>query len=168
MLQERLKQRELDVALDGIMLYILVHALTLHLGANEVSGDLSIAIAMADARTFTWPVLHNLGHKRLGGIVRELDTFAARVRSDSLAPSDLNGARFAYVNLGAYGIDTYALPRSPRGVPVLGLGRIRRTAAGPAMVWLQLSFDGNTLDALTAVRLIQSVAHLMEDPDLLL
>ena len=131
--------------------------------------DMGVAVAAKEGLMV--PVLRHAEGKSLAQIHGEVEDLASRARSRALKSSELLGPTMTVTNSGAFGSLLFTpiivLPQSA----TLGMGKVAPTPVvreGQIVVrsimYLCLSYDHRFLDGAVAVRYLQRVRALLEDP----
>jgi pyruvate dehydrogenase E2 component (dihydrolipoamide acetyltransferase) len=121
------------------------------------------------------PVLRGVDRKSILDIARELETLAARARTRSSGPGELEGASFTISNYGSLGGGfSTPLVNYPE-VAILGCGRaadrpwaVRGNLVVRKVLPLSLSFDHRAADGGEAARFLGELKAYLEDPGRLL
>jgi 2-oxoglutarate dehydrogenase E2 component (dihydrolipoamide succinyltransferase) len=119
------------------------------------------------------PVLKGADEKNLRGLARAVNDLAARARSRTLTPDDVQGGTFTLTNHGVLGslAGTPIIPMPQVGV--LGVGALQKrpvvvetewgdSLAIRPMAYLSLSFDHRAIDGATADRFLSTVKAYLE------
>jgi pyruvate dehydrogenase E2 component (dihydrolipoamide acetyltransferase) len=153
---ELLEHPELNVVLDGDSLVRLEQA---HIG---------IAVATTDG--LVAPVVRDPDREPLAAIAGAIRELAERARARTLRPADLEGASSTVTNLGGHGIDAFTPILNPPQTTILGIGRLRSTAAlregeliSVRSVVLSLTFDHRVADGASAAALLEGLDRRMND-----
>jgi len=121
------------------------------------------------------PMVRDAGRMELLELALALENLFRQARERQLKPEDLKGSTFTITNYGALG-GLWGTPAlNPPEAGVLGVGRIEETpvvrdgqvVARPT-VPLSLTFDHRIIDGATALRFLNRVIKLIEDPEPLL
>jgi 2-oxoglutarate dehydrogenase E2 component (dihydrolipoamide succinyltransferase) len=120
------------------------------------------------------PVVKNADEKSLRGLARAVSDLAARARSRTLAPEEVQGGTFTLTNHGITGslAGTPIIPMPQVGI--LGVGAVQKravvietewgdTIAIRPMAYLSLSFDHRAIDGATADRFLGTVKAYLEE-----
>jgi pyruvate dehydrogenase E2 component (dihydrolipoamide acetyltransferase) len=136
--------------------------------------DVHIGLAVDTARGLLVPVVRDVAHKSVAGIVRETAPLIVRARDGRCAPDELRGATFTITNLGMYDIDAFTPVINQPECAVLGVGRIvarpvvvdeaAERVAVRKLLALSLTFDHRIVDGAPAARFLQRVKQLVEHP----
>ncbi len=182
-LREQLKQDEIPVSYNDLMVFIVARALRDHpaLNATLVGQEIHylepihIGVAVDTERGLLVPVIRDADKKGLAQIAREFAEKVAAVREGRVQPDDLTGGTFTITNLGMYEIDGFTPIINPPQCAILGVGRIIEKPVVKdgevvvrKMMILSLSFDHRLVDGAPAARFLQQVKRLVERPHLLL
>jgi len=137
----------------------------------RVLKEVHIGVAVDTEAGLLVPVIRDVPNKSLQQIAEEAHLLAARARSQSLTPDELQGGTFTVTNLGMYGIDAFAPIINLPQCAILGVGRI---VAKPAvrggeivprrMMMLSLTFDHRVVDGGPAARFLNTVREFVEEP----
>ncbi len=129
---------------------------------------LGIAVALPDGLIV--PVLERADERNFVGLARGITDLAARARSGSLTPAEVQGGTFTITNPGPFGA-LFGTPiiAQPQ-VAILGVGGVHKRAvvvegdaiAVRSMVFLALSFDHRLIDGAVADQFMASVKSRLE------
>ena len=133
--------------------------------------DINVAFAVAAQDALVVPVIRHADRKGIGEIARESRALAERVRSRTIAPSELEGGTFTVSNLGMFGIDRFeGIINAPQAC-ILCVGAIRQRPVARAglveiapVVSLTLASDHRILYGADAAAFLQEVRELLEAP----
>ncbi|HWU38576.1 MAG TPA: dihydrolipoamide acetyltransferase family protein, partial [Candidatus Acidoferrum sp.] len=121
------------------------------------------------------PVVKNVRGKNIFQLAAELEGLSEKARSRTIDLADLKGGTFTITNFGAMGgIFGFPIIHHPE-VAILGMGKIYdkpMVIDGKIEIRkvlpLSLSFDHRVVDGAEAVRFLNTVIQLLEDPGLIL
>lgn len=136
--------------------------------------NIGIAVAREDKGLIV-PVVRNAEEKNLMETAKEVEELIKRAREDRLTPKDVKGGTFTITNPGMLGviIDTPII--NPPESAILGVGAIVRRPVIinneitiRSMMYLCLTYDHRVIDGVPAIRFLQRVKYLLENPHTLL
>jgi 2-oxoglutarate dehydrogenase E2 component (dihydrolipoamide succinyltransferase) len=134
-----------------------------------------IGVAVGAEEGLVVPVLRNADRLSFAEIERTVGDFATRAREGTLALEDLRGGTFTISNGGVFGSLLSTPILNPPQVGILGMHRIEERAVvrnGEVvvrpMMYLALSYDHRIVDGSEAVRCLNKIKELLEDPETLL
>jgi pyruvate dehydrogenase E2 component (dihydrolipoamide acetyltransferase) len=171
------------VSYNAFFILAAARALSEHPGVNAsltnggltLLEDINVGLAVDTERGLLVPVIRDAAQKTLFEIDKNLKELAERALAGSSLPDELSGGTFTISNLGAFGIDAFTPIINPPESAILGVGRIKAqpvVVEGQVvprdMMTLVLSHDHRLLDGAPAARFLQSVAHFVENPLILL
>ena len=149
---------------------------SLDTASNEIiyKRYINIGVAVDSDRGLLVPVVKEADQKSLGVLSTEIATLAAKVRSKSVGPQDLEGGTFTITNLGGLGGTSFTPIVNYPEVAILGLSRTTpspvyvndRFEARPILP-LSLSYDHRLIDGADGVRFLRWIATRLEHPLLL-
>lgn len=121
------------------------------------------------------PVVKNVREKNIFQLAAELEGLSEKARSRTIDLADLKGGTFTITNFGAMGgIFGFPIIHHPE-VAILGMGKIYdkpMVVDGKIEIRkvlpLSLSFDHRVVDGAEAVRFMNTVIQLLEEPGLIL
>ena len=144
--------------------------------AITVSSVVNVGVAVANERGgLVVPVVHDADNKDLTGIAQELESLSKKARENKLTLQEVSGGTFTITNPGMEGVilDTPII-----NIPqcaILGVGAIVKRPSVVAdqiairsMMFLSLSYDHRITEGLPAIRFLQRVKQLLENPNSLL
>jgi len=119
------------------------------------------------------PVIKNADQKNLVGLAKEVNSLAAKARSNKLDPDDIQGGTFTITNFGTFDSITGTPIINQPQVAILGVGAIRKKPAvletkdGDViairhMMILSLAYDHRLVDGALGGMYIKRVAELLE------
>jgi len=178
-LRQQMAEAGTAVSYDDLFLFILGRVLKEQPALNaSLEGNtlrqwkrVHIGVAVDTETGVVAPVVRDVDGKSLGQLAQEASALIERAQAGRLSPEELQGATFALMNLGTFGVDTFTpiivLPETA----ILGVGRIARRPAVKdksfvirETVWLSLAFDPRLVNETSAARFLQRVAHFVERP----
>jgi pyruvate dehydrogenase E2 component (dihydrolipoamide acetyltransferase) len=136
-----------------------------------------IGVAVDSARGLIVPVLRNVDRKSIRALALDFAGWVKRARDGRIAREELQGGTFTITNAGAVGGGHFAPIINFPQAAILGLGRARlkpvvRPEADGApqiaprlMMPLVLSFDHRIADGADAIRFMQAIIDMLEDPE---
>lgn len=137
--------------------------------------DINLGVAIDIESGLVVPVVRGvdtLGVIALAGKVREL---ADRARNGKLGLDDFSDGTFTVTNLGGLGVDWFTPVLNPPQCAILGVGRVRQTAAVADrsiqfrdVATLVLTFDHRAIDGAPCARFLADLRARIEDPEQLM
>jgi pyruvate/2-oxoglutarate dehydrogenase complex dihydrolipoamide acyltransferase (E2) component len=136
----------------------------------------NIGLAVArEGKGLIVPVIHNVEKMDLFDISRREAEILEKVKSDALSFDDLKDGTFTITNVGMFGtILNTPIIYQPQSA-ILGVGAIMKKPVVVdneirirSMMYLSLSYDHRVIDGLPAIRFLQKVRELLENPRTLL
>ncbi len=137
--------------------------------------DINLGVAIDIESGLVVPVVRGvdtLGVIALATKVREL---ADRARNGKLGLDDFSDGTFTVTNLGGLGVDWFTPVLNPPQCAILGVGRVRQTAAVADrsiqfrdVATLVLTFDHRAIDGAPCARFLADLRARIEDPSQLL
>jgi len=183
--KERAAQKKIHLTILPFVIKAVVAALEEHPYLNasldDGTGEIllkkyyNIGVAVDTKDGLMVPVVKNVKEKNIFQLATELTELSDKARSRTIDLADLKGGTFTITNFGAMG-GLYGFPiiHHPE-VAILGMGKIFEK---PVVVDgkieirrvlpLSLSFDHRVVDGAEAVRFMNTVIQLLEDPGLIL
>ena len=135
--------------------------------------NIGIAVSLNDGNLIV-PVIHDADKLNLSGLASQIDTLAAKVRENKLAPDSIQGGTFTITNFGTF--------KSLFGTPIINQPQVAILAVGyiekkPAVVetpegdtiairhkmYLSLSYDHRIVDGALAGAFLRSIADELEN-----
>ncbi len=135
----------------------------------------NIGIAIDSPYGLLVPVVHNTNHLSIFEIANTIDDLNHRTKDKKLHLHELSHGTFTITNYGTFG-SSYGVPiiRHPEA-SILGIGTIKKKPVViddeiviRSIMPISLSFDHRLIDGGEAVRFIQTLKSLLENPDLLM
>jgi len=121
------------------------------------------------------PVVHEADKKKIVEIAKDIEDLTKKARENRLLPEDVNGGTFTVTNPGILGVIMDTPIINPPQSAILGIGAI---VSRPAVVdgevlirsvmYLSLSYDHRVIDGAPAIRFLQRVKKILENPSQLL
>jgi len=183
--KERAAQRKIHLTILPFVIKAVVAALEEHPYLNasldDGNGEIllkkyyNIGVAVDTKDGLMVPVVKNVKGKNIFQLATELTNLSDKARARTIDLTDLKGGTFTLTNFGAMG-GLYGFPiiHHPE-VAILGMGKIYEkpiVVDGKIEVRkvlpLSLSFDHRVVDGAEAVRFMNTVIQLLEDPGLIL
>ena len=137
--------------------------------------DINLGVAIDIESGLVVPVVRGvdaLGVVALATKVREL---ADRARNGKLGLDDFSDGTFTVTNLGGLGVDWFTPVLNPPQCAILGVGRVRQTAAVADrsiqfrdVATLVLTFDHRAIDGAPCARFLADLRARIEDPEQLM
>jgi pyruvate dehydrogenase E2 component (dihydrolipoamide acetyltransferase) len=136
-----------------------------------------VGVAVDSARGLIVPTLKDVDRKSIRALSRDFADLVAHARDGQTTREELQGGTFTITNAGAVGGGHFAPIINFPQVAILGLGRaglkpvVRRDAAAeptivPRLIMpLVLSFDHRIADGADAIRFMQAIVAMLEDPE---
>ena len=183
--KERAAQKKIRLTFLPFVIKSLAAALQEHPYLNasldEEKGEIilkkyfNIGVAVDTRDGLMVPVVKNVRGKNIFQLAAELEALSEKARSRTIDLADLKGGTFTITNFGAMGgIFGFPIIHHPE-VAILGMGKIYEKPVvvdGKIEVRkvlpLSLSFDHRVVDGAEAVRFMNTVIQLLEDPGLIL
>ena len=183
--KERAAQKKIHLTILPFVIKAVVTALEEHPYANSSTDDESgeiilkkyynIGVAVDTKDGLMVPVVKNAEGKNILQLAAELIELSEKARNRTIDLADLKGGTFTITNFGAMGgIYGFPIIHYPEAA-ILGMGKI---VEKPIVVEgkieirkilpLSLSFDHRVVDGAEAVRFMNTVIELLEDPGLIL
>lgn len=153
---------------------------------SQLNAPADISVAVATKAGLITPIIRAADAKALSAISSEMKDLAARAKDNKLKPAEFQGGSFTVSNLGMLGIaDFTAIINLPQAaILAVGTGRpvlrVPQTTASSATFSLSsltltdtvmsvtLSYDGRTVDPVTASQFLQRFQSVLESPVTLL
>jgi pyruvate dehydrogenase E2 component (dihydrolipoamide acetyltransferase) len=183
--KERAAQKKIHLTILPFVIKAVVAALEEHPYVNasldDENGEIilkkyySIGLAVDTKDGLMVPVVKNAKGKNIFHLAAELTELSDKARNRTIDLADLKGGTFTITNFGAMG-GIYGFPviHHPE-VAILGMGKIMEkpiVVGGKIEIRkilpLSLSFDHRVVDGAEAVRFMNTVIELLEDPGLIL
>ncbi len=183
--KERAAQKNIHLTLLPFVIKAVIGALQEHPYLNSSLDDekseivvkkyYNMGIAVDTKDGLMVPVVKNVRGKNLFQLASELESLSDRARNRTIDLADLRGGTFTITNYGAMGgIWGFPVIHHPE-VAILGMGKIFDKPVVidgkieiRKVLPLSLSFDHRVVDGAEAVRFLNTVIELLEDPDLIL
>jgi pyruvate dehydrogenase E2 component (dihydrolipoamide acetyltransferase) len=183
--KERAAQKKIHLTILPFVIKAAVAALEEHPYVNasldDESGEIilkkyyNIGVAVDTRDGLMVPVVKNAKGKNIFQLAAELSDLSEKARSRTIDLADLKGGTFTITNFGAMGgIYGFPIIHHPE-VAILGMGKIVEKPIVKdgkievrKILPLSLSFDHRVVDGAEAVRFMNTVIELLEDPGLIL
>ena len=183
--KERAEQKKIHLTFLPFVIKTVAAALQEHPYLNasldDESGEIvlkkyyNIGVAVDTKDGLMVPVVKNVKGKNIFQLAEELAVLSEKARARTIDLADLKGGTFTITNFGAMGgIYGFPIIHHPE-VAILGLGKILEKPvvrdgkiAIRKILPLSLSFDHRVVDGAEAVRFMNTVIALLEDPGLIL
>lgn len=140
-----------------------------------ISKSVHLGVAVAIDEGLKVPVIRDAHTKGLRQIGAELADLAKRGAAGQLTPAELTGSTFTITNSGVFGAVLSTPIINPPESAILGMGRIAKEPVVlddriviRKMMYLCLSYDHRVVDGAPAVKFLQRVKLLLEQPGLML
>ncbi len=135
--------------------------------------DINIGLAVAIDDGLVVPVIHQADKLGLAQLAARRIELVTKAQAGKLTPNDLGGGTFTISNLGMYNIDAFnAIVNAPQAA-ILAVGRIvERVVAQEGkpvvrpILTMTLSCDHRVVDGLRGAEFLDTLAKLIEDPNL--
>lgn len=135
--------------------------------------DINIGLAVGVPEGLVVPVIHKASELTVAQIAERRVQLVQRANEKGLKPQDIQQGTFTISNLGMYNIDGFnAIVNAPQAA-ILAVGRIVERVVAidgkPAvrpMLALTLSCDHRVVDGLRGAQFLDTLAKLIEQPDL--
>lgn len=182
-LVERYEQQGLNVSYNSILVRMVAQALRENPSINvSLEGSqvliwekINIGVAVELDEGLIVPVVRSADKLSIVEIEKILQDLFERARTRKLTPDEVRGGTFTITNLGHLGIDAFTPILNRPESAILGVGRIRPSAAvieeggAPKIgvrsrMVLSLTVDHRLIDGAPAARFLHRVASLIEDP----
>lgn len=135
----------------------------------------NIGVAVSREKGLVVPVIRNADQKTLFEVSESIKDLADRARSGKLRLEDVRGGTFSITNVGMLGTILNTPIINPPESAILGVGAIKKRPvvvndqiAIRSMMYLCLTYDHRIIDGAPAIRFLQEVRRLLENPPLLL
>ena len=137
--------------------------------------NMGIAVALPDNNLIV-PVIKESEEKNFLGLSRNIDSYAKKARSNSLAADDIFGSTFTVTNPGIFG-GLFGMPIiNQPNVGILSVGSIEKrpivkeTEYGDAifvrhMLYLTLGYDHRLIDGAYGTKFLSRIKQLLENYD---
>jgi pyruvate dehydrogenase E2 component (dihydrolipoamide acetyltransferase) len=183
--KERAAQKKIHLTVLPFVIKAVVAALEEHPYLNasldDGNGEIllkkyyNIGVAVDTKDGLMVPVVKNVKGKNVFQLATELTDLSDKARSRTIDLADLKGGTFTLTNFGAMGgIYGFPIIHHPE-VAILGMGKIYEKPVvvdgkieARKVLPLSLSFDHRVVDGAEAVRFMNTVIQLLEDPGLIL
>jgi pyruvate dehydrogenase E2 component (dihydrolipoamide acetyltransferase) len=183
--KERAAQKKIHLTFLPFVMKAIVAALQEHPYLNASLDDGSseiilkkyynLGVAVDTKDGLMVPVVKDVRAKNIFQLAQELADLSEKARSRTIDLADLKGGTFTITNFGAMGgIFGFPIIHHPE-VAILGLGRIMEKPLAMdgkielrKVLPLSLSFDHRVVDGAEAVRFMNTVIELLEDPGMIL
>ena len=183
--KERAAQKKIHLTILPFVMKAVVGALQEHPYLNasldEEKGEIvlkryyNIGLAVDTPDGLMVPVVKDVKAKNIFQLASELSDLSNKARSRTIDLADLKGGTFTITNYGSMG-GIYGVPviHHPE-VAILGMGKLMekplvrdgKIEIGKVLP-LSLSFDHRVVDGAEAVRFLNTVIELLQDPGLIL
>jgi pyruvate dehydrogenase E2 component (dihydrolipoamide acetyltransferase) len=183
--KERAARKKIHLTYLPFMMKALVAALQEHPYLNASLDDekgevllkkyYNIGVAVDTKDGLMVPVVKNIREKNIFRLAAELEGLSEKARNRTVDLADLKGGTFTITNFGAMGgLFGFPIIHHPE-VAILGMGKIHDKPMAiegkieiRKVLPLSLSFDHRVVDGAEAVRFLNTVIQLLEDPGLIL
>ena len=171
------------ISYTSFIVKAVVQALKIHPILNSSLKDdkivvkkyINIGVAVSRKNGLIVIVLHNADHKSLIEISKSIENKANKARRDALLPQDVMGSTFTITNVGMFGTIMNTPIINPPESAILGVGAIQKKPVVindkivvRSMMFLCLTYDHRIIDGTPAIRFLQKVRRLLENPSSLL
>ena len=172
-------RRGVNLTFTAYFVAAAAHALRAHPMVNSqwtdegilLKPEVNIGMAVAIDDGLIVPVIKGADELSLPGLARQINDLAARARSGSLLPEEVQGGTFTITNHGVAG-SLFATPiiNQPQA-GILGVGAIKKRVvvldndaiAVRPMVYLSLTFDHRGLDGASADWFVAEIVKTLEN-----
>jgi pyruvate/2-oxoglutarate dehydrogenase complex dihydrolipoamide acyltransferase (E2) component len=135
----------------------------------------NIGVAVSRKNGLIVVVIHNADQKNLIEISQDIKNKVGRARRNELLPKDVSGGTFTVSNVGMFGtIMNTPIIKAPESA-ILGVGTMQKKPVViddqiviRLMMFLCLTYDHRIIDGTPAIRFLQEVRRLLENPSFLL
>ncbi|MCK5402536.1 2-oxo acid dehydrogenase subunit E2 [Candidatus Bathyarchaeota archaeon] len=135
----------------------------------------NIGVAVSRKNGLVVVVIHNADQKSLIEISQSIKDKVDRARGAKLLPQDVSGGTFTITNVGMFGTLMNTPIINPPESAILGVGTIQKKPVVindkiviRSMMFLCLTYDHRIIDGTPAIRFLQEVRRLLENPSFLL
>ena len=135
----------------------------------------NIGVAVSRKNGLVVVVIHNADQKSLIEISKSIKDKVDRARGAKLLPQDVRGGTFTITNVGMFGTLMNTPIINPPESAILGVGTIQKKPVVindkiviRSMMFLCLTYDHRIIDGTPAIRFLQEVRRLLENPSFLL
>ena len=135
----------------------------------------NIGVAVSRKNGLVVVVIHNADQKSLIEISQSIKDKVDRARGAKLLPQDVRGGTFTITNVGMFGTLMNTPIINPPESAILGVGTIQKKPVVindkiviRSMMFLCLTYDHRIIDGTPAIRFLQEVRRLLENPSFLL
>jgi pyruvate dehydrogenase E2 component (dihydrolipoamide acetyltransferase) len=135
----------------------------------------NIGIAVSLREGLIVPVLRDADKKGLLQIARESRELARKAHEGTLAVDEVTGGTFTISNVSMLDVDGFTPILRPPETGILGVGRVKDKPvvydgeiAIRSMMFLSLTFDHRVLDGTPAMAFLETVAHYLGHPTLIM
>ncbi len=135
----------------------------------------NIGVAVSRKNGLVVVVIHNADQKSLIEISKSIKDKVDRARGTKLLPQDVRGGTFTITNVGMFGTLMNTPIINPPESAILGVGTIQKKPVVindkiviRSMMFLCLTYDHRIIDGTPAIRFLQEVRRLLENPSFLL
>lgn len=178
--RKQLKAEGIQASLNDYIIKTAALCLRLHPEMNcvwngellERSPAVDISVAVATEAGLITPIVVDAAGSSVGDISRQVQDLAGRARQGKLKPHEFIGGTFTISNLGMFGVGEFSAIINPPqcGILAVGGGRTELALDGSPETWLTctLSYDARAVSEPEAAAFMETLAALLEKPDLLL
>lgn len=138
-------------------------------------GYFDIGIAVSTPRGLIVPILRNADQLTAADIERQISSFGARARDNTLSLDDITGGTFTITNGGVFGSLLSTPILNPPQSAILGMHKIEERAVvidgqivARPMMYVALTYDHRIIDGQDAVQFLAAIKAVLEDPARLL
>ena len=183
-LRKRLKDAEINISLNDIIIRCTAKALEEHPQINAVRQEnniiqkhyVNVGIAVATPRGLLVPVVTDANKKTLQEIAGATKVLAEKAKSGTITPDELTQGTFTVTNLGMLGVDRFVAILNPPESGILAVGAMKKqpvvleddSIGVRPMMWLTLTYDHCVIDGAPAAIFLGRIKELLENPVLLL
>ncbi len=139
--------------------------------AFVIHADINLGMAVAIDDGLIVPVLRHADERSLAALAVEARRLGEQATQGRFAREDLSGGTFTVSNLGMFSIDSFTAVINPPQAAILAVGAIKERAVAregrlvaAKTMRVTLSCDHRIVDGAMASRFLEELAHLLEQP----
>ncbi|HEX2986827.1 MAG TPA: dihydrolipoamide acetyltransferase family protein [Chloroflexota bacterium] len=136
---------------------------------NRVNMGVAVAV---DESTLVVPVIRDADKKGLKEIAAELDSLSTSAKAGTIRPEQVTGGTFTVTNSGVWGALMFTPAINYPQAAILGSGKVMDTPVVRdggifvrPMMYVCLSYEHRIIDGAVAIRYLQEVKRLLEQPE---
>lgn len=180
-IREKMKEAGISISYTSFIVKAVVQALkeypilnsSLQEDRIEIKKYYNIGLAVArEKEGLVVVVLRNADAKSLVEVSENIDKLVEKARENRLSQEDVSGGTFTITNVGMFGAILNTPIINPPEAAILGTGAIvrrpvviRDEVVIRSMIYLCLTYDHRIIDGLPAIRFLQKVRNLLENPE---